>query len=337
MTEPAILLDHGSGGEKSSSLIDRSILPHIRNPHLSVLNDGATVPIGEHRIAVSTDSYVVDPIFFPGGSIGHLAVHGTVNDVAMCGAIPLYLSCALIMEEGFPLSDLERIMADMGAAAKNAGVSIVTGDTKVVPKGACDKIFITTTGIGIIPDGTAPSADRAAPGDAIILSGTIGDHGLAILSSREGLAFQSEIQSDTAPLNQMVADIVALCPEIHVLRDPTRGGVATVLNEVAEASGVHISILEDNLPIRPDVAALSELLGLDPLYTANEGKLLAWVPREKAARVLEAIRQSPYGKEAAIIGEVIAASDAPHVTLTTHTGGKRRVPKLSGDQLPRIC
>ncbi len=337
MTGPAILLDHGSGGEKSDTLIEESILPHIINPHLAVLNDGASVSIGEHRLAISTDSYVVDPIFFPGGSIGHLAVHGTVNDVSMCGARPLYLSCALIMEEGFPVHDLERIMADMGAAAKKAGVAIITGDTKVVPRGACDKIFINTTGIGITPEGTAPSADRAKPGDAIILSGTIGDHGLAILSSREGLTFQSEIKSDTAPLNQMVSDIIAICPEIHVLRDPTRGGVATVLNEVAGASGVHITIDEAQLPIWPDVAALGELLGLDPLYTANEGKLLAWVPREKAEAVLAAIQNSPYGKEAAIIGEVTSTTDHPHVTLTTLTGGKRRVPRLTGDQLPRIC
>jgi hydrogenase expression/formation protein HypE len=337
MTEPAILLDHGSGGERSGALIEQSILPHIINPHLAVLNDGASVSIGEHRIAFSTDSYVVDPIFFPGGSIGHLAVHGTVNDVAMCGARPLYLSCALIMEEGFPLADLERIMADMGASAKKAGVAIITGDTKVVPKGACDKIFINTTGIGIIPEGTAPSADRAMPGDAIILSGTIGDHGLAILSSREGLTFQSDIKSDTAPLNQMVAEMIAICPDIHVLRDPTRGGVATVLNEVASASGVHIAIHEDKLPIRPDVAALGELLGLDPLYTANEGKLLAWVPRERADSVLAAIKKSPHGKEAAIIGEVTAMAVQPHVTLTTVTGGQRRVPRLTGEQLPRIC
>lgn len=337
MTTSTILLDHGSGGERSQELIDQSILPHIMNPSLAVLNDGATLDVAGQRLAVSTDSYVVDPLFFPGGSIGHLAVHGTINDVAMCGATPLWLSCALILEEGFPVEQLSRIMEEMGLAAHKAGVSIVTGDTKVVPRGACDKMFINTTGIGIVKPAVNLSAANAKPGDAIILSGTVGDHGLAILSSREGLAFDTPTQSDTAPLHRMVAGILNTCPEVRVLRDPTRGGLATSLNEIATASGVSLNILEEKIPIKPHVAALSDLLGLDPLYTANEGKLICFVPENRAGVTLETIKASPFGEDAAIIGHVTEATASPRVTLTTPTGGTRRLPKLTGEQLPRIC
>lgn len=331
-----ILLDHGSGGRMSNNLIAELMLPIFDNPILSKMDDGATFAVEGVRLAFSTDSYVVDPIFFPGGNIGDLAVNGTVNDIAMCGATPLFLSAGLILEEGFPRKDLETILHSMAAAAQNAGVRIVTGDTKVVPKGAADKIFINTSGIGVIPDGVDVSACNARPGDKIILSGTIADHGVTILTRREGLAFDAPIQSDSAPLNRMVARILSATKDVHVLRDPTRGGVGTALCEIARQSKAGIRIFEERIPVRAPVAGLCELLGLDPLYVANEGKLLAFVPAAHTEAILAAVKADALGRDAQIIGEVI--TDHPgRVVMETAIGGERIVDMLSGEQLPRIC
>jgi hydrogenase expression/formation protein HypE len=336
MKSDKLLLDHGSGGKISHQLTAELLLPAFDNPALARLDDGATLSMAGGRIAFSTDTYVVDPIFFPGGSIGDLAINGTVNDVAMCGALPKYLSVGLIIEEGFPMVDLERVVADMRRAARAAGVAVVTGDTKVVPKGAADKIFINTAGIGIIADGVHVSGANAMPGDAVILSGSMADHGMTILTQRQGLDFESDLRSDCAPLNHMVADILAGGCDVHVLRDPTRGGVGTTLNEIADKSRVGIRIREADLPVRPAVAGVCALLGFDPLYVANEGKLLAFVPTAQADTVLETIRSSPYGKEACIIGEVV--DDHPgRVFMRTRIGGERIVDMLTGEQLPRIC
>ncbi len=331
-----ILLDHGSGGKVSHQLTADLFLPAFDNPALAKLDDGAALQMAGGRIAFSTDTYVVDPIFFPGGSIGDLAINGTVNDVSMCGAVPLYLSVAMVIEEGFAVSDLKRIVDDMGRAAKTAGVAVVTGDTKVVPRGAADKIFINTAGVGVIDENVNVSGANARPGDRVILSGTMADHGMTILSRRQGLEFESDITSDSAPLNKMVADILKTGCDIHTLRDPTRGGVGTTLNEIAGQSHVGIRIHEKALPIRSAVRGICELLGFDPLYVANEGKLLAFVPDNQADRVLAAIQNSPYGKEARIIGEVV--DDHPgRVYMKTRIGGERIVDMLSGEQLPRIC
>ncbi len=331
-----ILLDHGSGGKISHTMIAEMMLPAFDNPILAQLNDGAEVRIGDERLAFSTDSYVVDPVFFPGGNIGDLAVNGTVNDLAMCGAVPLFLSVGLIIEEGFPAADLEMILAQMGLAAQKAGVLVVTGDTKVVPKGAADKIFINTSGIGRIPEGIEISGHRARPGDKILLSGTLADHGIAVLTSREGMRFDSPVVSDTAALNHLVQRMLAVDPDIHVLRDPTRGGLGTTLNEIADQSRVGIHIAEESIPIKPDVAALCELLGFDPLYIANEGKLVAFVSADHAEAVLAVLREDPLGKDACIIGEVVR-EPAGRVILKTRIGGTRVVDMLSGEQLPRIC
>ena len=336
MKPDKILLDHGSGGKISHILTADLLLPAFDNPALAMLDDGATLNVPGGRIAFSTDTYVVDPIFFPGGSIGDLAINGTVNDVAMCGATPLYLSVGMIIEEGFPMADLERVVADMGSAARLAGVTVVTGDTKVVPKGAADKIFINTAGIGIIDENVNVSGANARPGDVVILSGTMADHGMTILTQRQGLTFESDIKSDSAPLNRMVVDILGSGCDIHVLRDPTRGGVGTTLNEIAGKSKAGIRIHEVRLPVRPAVSGICELLGFDPLYVANEGKLLAFVPADQADHVLTVIRQSPYGKDACIIGEV--TDDHPgRVFMRTRIGGERIVDMLTGEQLPRIC
>jgi hydrogenase expression/formation protein HypE len=336
MRAEKILLDHGSGGKISHRLTADLLLPAFDNPALALLDDGATLAVAGGRIAFSTDTYVVDPIFFPGGSIGDLAINGTVNDVAMCGAAPLFLSVGMILEEGFPVADLERVVADMQKAARAAGVTVVTGDTKVVPKGAADKIYINTAGIGIVEEGIRVSGANARPGDAVILSGTMADHGMTILTQRQGLAFESDIESDSAPLNHMVAAMLATGCDIHVLRDPTRGGVGTTLNEIADKSRVGIRIHETRLPVRPAVVGVCELLGFDPLYVANEGKLLAFVPADQADRVLAVIRQSPFGKDACVIGEVV--DDHPgRVTMRTRIGGERIVDMLTGEQLPRIC
>ena len=336
MQSDKILLDHGSGGKISHRLTTEMLLPVFNNPILAELNDGAIFELNGMRMAFSTDSYTVDPIFFPGGNIGDLAINGTVNDIAMCGATPLYLSVGLIIEEGFARTDLERIINDMGTAAKMADVTVVTGDTKVVPKGAVDRIFINTSGIGLIPHSVNVASPNAKAGDRIILSGTIADHGITILTRREGLSFESGLTSDTAPLNHMVKQIFAASHHIHVLRDPTRGGVGTALNEIAEKSQAGIKIYEDKIPLKKEVIAACELLGFDPLYLANEGKLLAFVAQEDADAVLAAIRANPYGQDAALIGEVIA--DHPgKVHMETRIGGRRIVDMLAGEQLPRIC
>ena len=336
MTEEKILLDHGSGGKVSHSMFSELILPLFESPELSKQDDGATLEMEGMRLAFSTDSYVVDPVFFPGGNIGDLAVNGTVNDIAMCGGVPKFISVGLIIEEGFLVKDLKIILESMAGAAKKAGVRIVTGDTKVVPKGKVDKIFINTSGIGMIPPHVHVSGSNAKPGDAIIISGTLADHGITVLSTREGLKFDSDIKTDSAPLNAMVHSILNSGCEVHVLRDPTRGGLGTTLNEIAVQSGVKIVIDEPSLPIRGPVKGICELLGFDPLYIANEGKLVAFVPEQDAQKVLEIVRQNEYGKDAAIIGRV-SDKNCAKVFLKTFIGGTRLVDMLTGDQLPRIC
>lgn len=336
MKTDKILLDHGSGGRISHRLITDLMLPIFDNPMLAALHDGATLDMDGNRLAFSTDTYVVDPIFFPGGSIGDLAVNGTVNDLAMCGAEPLYLSAGLILEEGFSMDDLEKILKDMNKAAENAGVKVVTGDTKVVPKGAVDKIFINTSGIGKIPGHVNISSQNAQPGDKIILSGTIADHGMTVLTQREGMTFDSLLKSDTAPLNRMVSRMLSVCKDIHVLRDPTRGGVGTALNEIAEKSDVGIQIHEEKIPLKNETESICELLGFDPLYVANEGKLIAFVDDDLAEEVLSAIKEDDHGKDAAIIG-VVVSDHLGKVVMKTRIGGTRIIDMLTGGQLPRIC
>ena len=330
-------LSHGSGGRAMAQLIADIFQPAFANDLLSQGNDQAVFAMPAGRMAMTTDGYVVSPLFFPGGNIGSLAVHGTVNDLAMGGAKPLYLSASFILEEGFPLADLARIAESMGAAAREAGVKIVTGDTKVVERGKADGVFISTAGIGLVPEGLSLSGDRARPGDAILVSGTMGDHGVAIMSSRENLQFDTAIVSDSAALHGLVADMVAACgPQLRLMRDPTRGGLAATLNEIAHQSGVGVRIEEDALPVKPQVAAACELLGLDPLFVANEGKLVAFVAPEAAEKLLAAMRAHPLGRDAAIIGH--AVEDAHHfVQMTTSFGGGRIVDWLSGEQLPRMC
>jgi len=336
MIKNQILLDHGSGGRMSHELITGLMLPAFDNNMLSELHDGAAVDVDGTRIAFSTDTYVVDPIFFPGGNIGDLAINGTVNDISMCGATPLFLSVGFILEEGLSVSDLKMIINSMSTAAEKAGVTVVTGDTKVVPKGAVDKIFINTSGIGLIPEGIEISSSKAEPGDNIILSGTIADHGMAILIQREGMGFESAIISDTAPLNNMVSSMLSVCSSIHVLRDPTRGGVGTALNEIAGQSNVGINIYEDKIQVNSEVAGVCELLGFDPLYVANEGKLIAFVPDEHVNKVLAKMKESIPGKDACIIGEVVE-SNTSKVFMQTRIGGTRIIDMLTGEQLPRIC
>ncbi len=336
MARDTVTLDHGSGGRVSHRLISDLMLATFDNPALSQLNDSAIIDIEGKRLAFSTDSYVVDPIFFPGGSIGDLAVNGTINDLAMCGANPLFISAGLIIEEGFPQADLERIVRNMAAAARAAGVEIVTGDTKVVPKGAADKIFINTSGIGLIPEGIIISSEQARPGDKIILSGTMADHGVAILIQKAEMSFTGGVESDTAPLNHLVRKMLAASDGIHALRDPTRGGVGTALNEIAEQSAVGIKIYEKNLPMNEEVAAICDLLGFDPLYVANEGKLLAFVDSRHADDILTAMRGDDCGKDACIIGEVVL-ENAGKVYMETVIGGTRIIDMLTGEQFPRIC
>ena len=335
-----IVLGHGSGGKLTADLIDKIFLPAFRNPVLDKLDDQAVVTINGARLAFTTDSFVVTPIFFPGGDIGRLAVHGTVNDLAMSGAQPLYLSAAFILEEGLPVDDLRRIVESMRSAAAEAGVQFVTGDTKVVDRGKGDQIFINTTGIGLVPSGINISADRARPGDVILLSGYIGDHGMAIMSRREGLEFEGAIESDCASLNGLVAAMLATPSSpadfIHCLRDPTRGGAATTLNEIAKRANVGMLLREIALPVRESVRGACEVLGLDPLYVANEGKLLAIVEPAMADAVLQQMRAHPLGRDAAIIGEVVA--DHPGMVLMkTEIGGTRVLDVMFGEQLPRIC
>jgi hydrogenase expression/formation protein HypE len=335
-----IVLGHGSGGKLTADLIEKIFLPAFRNPTLDRLDDQAVVTIDGTRLAFTTDSFVVTPIFFPGGDIGRLAIHGTVNDLAMCGARPLYLSVAFILEEGLAVDDLCRVVESMRAAAAEAGVELVTGDTKVVNRGKGDQIFITTTGIGVIEHHISISADRARPGDKIILSGYIGDHGMTIMSQREGLEFESSIESDCAPLNGLVTAMLATASSandfIHTLRDPTRGGVATTLNEIAKHANVGIVLDERAIPVRESVKGACEVLGLDPLYVANEGKLLAMVVPDMADAVLEQMRRHRLGQDAAIIGEVVEAYRGM-VLMKTEIGGTRVLDVLFGEQLPRIC
>ena len=339
-TKDTILLGHGSGGKLSAELIRDVFLPAFQNPVLARLDDQAIVNVNGQRLAISTDSFVVKPLFFPGGDIGSLAVHGTVNDLAMGGATPLFLSAGFIIEEGFAMEQLRRVVTSLQRAAAEAGVQVVTGDTKVVEKGKGDGLFINTTGIGLVPEGVDLSADRARPGDKVLLSGSIGDHGIAILAQREGLEFETQIQSDSAALHTLVAEILRVTSnvtrEIRCMRDPTRGGVSSTLNEIAERSRVGIELVESSLPIHEQVRGACELLGLDPLYVANEGKLIAIVAPEGADAVLQAMRRHPLGLEAQIIGTV-KKENAGLVTMRTPFGTTRIVDMLAGDQLPRIC
>ena len=331
-----ILLGHGSGGSLTSDLIRRLFVPGFDNPTLSALEDQATVTLGTQRIAFTTDSFVVKPIFFPGGDIGSLAVHGTVNDLAVGGATPLLLSAAFILEEGLPLADLTRIVASMKSACDEAGVALVTGDTKVVDRGKGDQIFITTAGVGIVPEGRALSIKNARPGDLILLSGTVGDHGIAIMSVREGIEFETVLESDSAPLNGLTRAMLEACPAIRCMRDPTRGGLSSALNELADASRVGVRLDEARLPLKPEVKAACEMLGLDPLYVANEGKLIAVVPPQDADAVLAAMQRHPRGRDAAVVGEVVA-DHVGMVIIKSLVGGERVVTMLAGEQLPRIC
>lgn len=329
-------MTHGGGGRAMAELIADLFQRHLGNPILAQGNDGALLEPQNGRLVLSTDGHVISPLFFPGGDIGSLSVHGTLNDVAMTGARPLYLTAGFILEEGFPLADLERIVMSMARAAKEAGVPVVTGDTKVVEKGKADGVFITTTGLGVVPEGVHVSAERAKPGQAILLSGSIGDHGVAILSKRENLEFETEIRSDSAALHGMVAAMVEAVPGIAVLRDPTRGGLAATLNEIARTANIGMMLDEAMIPMKPDVAAACELLGLDPLYVANEGKLVCLCDADDADRLLEVMRADPLGADAARIGTVID-DDANLIQMKTGFGGTRVVDWLAGEQLPRIC
>ena len=331
-----IEMSHGSGGRAMAQLIDEIFVAALGNQYLAQGNDGALLPEAGGRLVMTTDSHVVSPLFFPGGDIGCLSVHGTINDVAVMGAKPLYLSASFILEEGFPLVDLKRIVESMAKAASEAGVPVVTGDTKVVEQGKGDGVFITTTGVGVVADGVHLSGDRARPGDRILLSGTIGDHGMAILSQREGLAFDAPIVSDTAALHGLVAAMLDSGADLHVLRDPTRGGLSATLNEIARQSGTGMLMQEATIPLNTAVAAACEFLGLDPLHVANEGKLVAICAAEDADRTLAAMRNHPLGAKSSNIGEV---TEDPHnfVQMITAMGGRRIVDWLSAEQLPRIC
>jgi hydrogenase expression/formation protein HypE len=332
-----IVLGHGSGGRLTHDLVTGMFLPAFRNDALAALEDQAIVRVAGARIAFTTDAFVVRPIFFPGGDVGKLAVHGTVNDLAVGGAVPLFLSAAFILEEGLALPDLERVVASMRAACEEANVKLVTGDTKVVERGKGDRIFITTAGVGVVPEGVELSAANARPGDRVLLSGTVGDHGVAVLSVREGLEFETALESDTCPLHGLASAILEAAPgAVRCMRDPTRGGLATALNEIARASRVAVAIDEAAVPVRDGVKGACELLGLDPLYVANEGKLVAVAAPDAAPAVLAAMRAHEYGRDAAIVGEVTAEA-APAVVLRSIVRGTRILPMLAGEQLPRIC
>lgn len=331
-------MSHGAGGKAMAELVGDLFASAFDNEWLAQGNDFASVDLPPGRPVMTTDSFVVSPLFFPGGDIGKLAVCGTVNDLAVAGAEPLYLTAGFILEEGFPLKDLAAIVASMAEAAEEAGVAIVTGDTKVVERGKGDGVFINTAGIGVVPEWVraAPSGDAARVGDRVIVSGTMGDHGICILSTREGLRFESDVTSDCAPLNGLVVAMLRAAPDVRTLRDPTRGGLATTLNEIAHQSRVGIRIVEDAVPVRPQVAAACELLGIDPLYAANEGKLVAIAPPSQSEALLAAMRAHPHGADAAIVGEVVEEG-TPFLELETGFGGRRILDWLSGEQLPRIC
>ena len=336
VTHGRVDLTHGGGGRAMAQLVDELFVAAFDNDMLRQRNDQAAFPVTGGRMVMTTDGYVISPLFFPGGDIGSLAVHGTINDVAMAGARPLCLSAAFVIEEGLPLAELKAIVDSMAAASREAGVPIVTGDTKVVEKGKGDGIFITTTGIGMVPEGIAISGDRARPGDAILISGSMGDHGVAVMSKRENLGFDTQLLSDSAALHGLVAAMVAAVPDLHCLRDPTRGGLAATLNELAQQSGVGMVLREAAIPVKDAVRGACELLGLDPLYVANEGKLIAICPGELADTLLAVMRAHPLGRDAAIIGTVVA-DDHFFVQMETAFGGGRIVDWLAGEQLPRIC
>jgi len=334
---PAIVMGHGGGGKLGNELVEHLFLPAFRNPALENLGDAAVIDVGSGRIAISTDSFVVQPLFFPGGSIGELAVNGTVNDLAVSGAIPKFLTAGFILEEGFPLAQLAAIVEAMAKAAAIAGVKIVTGDTKVVERGHGDGCYINTAGVGLLREGINVGPHLARPGDVVLVSGTIGDHGMAIMSVREGLEFESQIRSDCAALNGLISDVLdAVCNSVHAMRDPTRGGLASTLNEIAGSSGVGIEIDETVMPVRPEVQSACELLGLDPVYVANEGKVVIFVAPEVADRALEVMRAHPLGADAARIGHVTAEHKRMLVARTA-MGANRVIPTQIGEQLPRIC
>uniref|UniRef100_Q3AT46 Hydrogenase expression/formation protein HypE n=1 Tax=Chlorobium chlorochromatii (strain CaD3) TaxID=340177 RepID=Q3AT46_CHLCH len=332
-----VQMAHGAGGRLSAALMQRVFMPNFHNALLDQLDDQAKLDVPIGRLAFTTDTYVVSPLFFSGGNIGELAVNGTVNDLAVGGALPLYLSAGFVLEEGLPLTELEAVVRSMAEAARRAGVTIVTGDTKVVGRGQCDKLFINTSGIGVVREGVEVSCRNLQVGDSIILSGSVGDHGMAIMSTREGLSFQSRIASDTAALNGMIAKVLDAAPKaIHAMRDPTRGGVAATLNELAGSSNVGIEIHETAIPIKPDVRGACELLGIDPLHVANEGKIIVVVAADQAEQVLEVMRSCKHGSDAALIGSVVA--DHPKMVVMRIAFGSRRILELPvGDQLPRIC
>jgi hydrogenase expression/formation protein HypE len=335
-----IILGHGSGGKLTHELIRTVFGKWLSNPFLDQGDDSARLPLPDGQLSISTDAHVVKPLFFPGGDIGRLAVCGTVNDVAVLGAVPLYLTASFILEEGFAISDLDKIVQSMADAAREAGITIVAGDTKVVEKGKADGVYISTTGVGVIPNSRKMqiSGSAAQEGDVILISGSLGDHGIAILSARNELAFEVALESDTAPLNGMIEALLEVAPDVHVLRDPTRGGLATTLIEIANQSKVDIAINEINIPVKEPVKAACEMLGFDPLYLANEGKLIIILPENQAQRAIEALRAHPYGRETSMIGRVSSAKDgSPEVTLLTPYGSTRMLTMLAGEILPRIC
>jgi len=334
--EEKVLLSHGSGGKQTNSLISDLFLKYFNNKIINEMNDSAQLKLDSNNIAFTTDSFVVNPIFFNGGDIGKLAVCGTVNDLAMSGAKPLYLTSAFIIEEGFEMDKLEIIVKSMAEAAKEAGVKVVAGDTKVVEKGGVDGIFINTSGIGVIPENINIKSNGAQIGDVVIVNGTLGDHGSVIMCERNGIGIEGELKSDCAALNSLVDCVIEICPEVHVLRDATRGGVAAVLNEIAEGSNVSVELQESSIPIKEEVRGICELLGLDPLYIANEGKLCCFMPEKYAAAVLDKMREHPLGRDASVIGKVIELG-AKKVYIKTIVGGTRIVDMPSGQQLPRIC
>ena len=329
-------LAHGGGGRKTARLIETLFAPAFRNPHLEPLGDGAIVTVGSERLAFTTDTFVVTPAFFPGGDIGSLAVHGTVNDLAMCGAEPLFLSAGYLLEEGFPMRDLERVVASMAAACTAVGVPLVTGDTKVVDRGKGDGIYVNTSGVGRVRDGVSVGPGRAVAGDAVIVSGPVGDHGIAVMAAREGIDFETTLVSDSAPVVALVRGLLDAVPDTHALRDPTRGGLATALCEIALSSNVGIRLDEAEIPVREEVRGACELLGFDPLYVACEGRFLAIVPAERAEAALAAVRSQPGGEGARRIGSVVA-EDPGRLVLRTRIGSHRLLERLSGEQLPRIC
>jgi hydrogenase expression/formation protein HypE len=331
-----VTLAHGAGGKATRALVEELFVPALANPLLAPLGDAAVLALGGERLAFTTDAYVVRPLFFPGGSIGELAVYGTVNDLAMAGARPLALSAGFVLEEGYPVAELRRVAAAMAAAARAAGVPVACGDTKVVERGKGDGLYVTTAGIGLVPAGVELGPDRVRPGDRVLVSGTIGDHGLAVLVARGELELEVDLRSDSAPLHELAAALVRLGPALRWLRDPTRGGVATALNELSGASGLCVRLEEEAIPVRPQVAAAGEILGIDPLYVANEGKLLAIVAPEAAEQALAALRAHPLGRDAALVGEVVAEPSGL-VVVATAFGGDRIVDVLVGDPLPRIC